>query len=157
MRIACRERGFSLMELMIVVAIVGILFAVALPSYRAYAIRTYRTTAEADLVQLSHIMERRYTAVGRYDDADNPGSFELLFNTSPQEEPDPAYNLSFKIVDSTSFVLQAQPTGDPGKGQAQDTKCGTISIDQTGVKCILDESQCSNGDDTAKAAVQDCW
>jgi len=55
------HRGFSLIELMIVVAIVGIIAAIAYPSYSNHVRETRRTTAQADLVELAQWMERQYS------------------------------------------------------------------------------------------------
>ncbi|MSR14326.1 MAG: prepilin-type N-terminal cleavage/methylation domain-containing protein [Gammaproteobacteria bacterium] len=153
MRTKGTQGGFSLIEVVIVAAIVGITVAVAVPSYRSYTIKTKRAAAQADLMELSHIMERRFTAVGRYDEADDPGTYVLPFATSPKNGGEVEYNLAFDAIDTISYVLEATPT----VGQDQDTHCGVISITEAGVKCILGGDSCTNGDAAAQAAVEECW
>lgn len=151
--------GFTLMELMIVVVIVGLLAAVAFPNYRAYGIRARRAEAAGDLLELSSFLERQFTASGRYDDAGNPGDLEnpLPFNESPREGGNTAYNLSLVAggLNATAFILRAAPTG----GQTQDTDCGELQINQNGIKCILGGSKCAGPTDSAanRAAVGECW
>lgn len=151
------QAGFTLIELMIVVVVVGILAAVAYPSYRQYGIRTNRAAATADLALLSQWMEREYTATGSYDDAPNgnPGALRVAFPFagSPQDDPTPAYNLSVDNLSATTFRVVATPLG----GQAEnDAACAILSLDNTGIKCIQDGTACSNvGAD--RAAVDACW
>ena len=64
--------GFTLIELMIVVAIVAFLASIALPSYRNFVVRANRAEAVADLSELASWLERQYTIFGSYDNASMP-------------------------------------------------------------------------------------
>lgn len=121
-----KHSGFTLIELMIVVAIIGILAAIAYPSYQNHVEKTRRSVAQADLMELAQWMERRYTASYDYRDVtDNP---ELPFDESPRDSNATFYNISFDgDVQRNSFTLQAEPTGP----QASDS-CGTLTLDSTG-------------------------
>ena len=118
-----KNTGFTLIELMIVVAIVAILAAVAYPSYQAHVIRTNRAVANGCLVELSQFMERYYTTNISYLGAALPAS-------------DCQNTLAARYV----FAFQAAPTANqytisatPGGAQAVDA-CGTLSINQAGAR-----------------------
>ncbi len=68
---AARQHGFTLMELIITMVIIGILTAIAIPNYTAYIIRSNRAEARGQLLEMSTWMERWRTERGRYD---NPAS-----------------------------------------------------------------------------------
>lgn len=130
------SKGFSLVELMVVVAIIGIIGAIGYPAYMEYVFETRRSTAQADLIELSQWMDRRYTA--SYDYRDGGSNPTLPFTTSPQLSGKVFYNISFSsAVTQNAFTIQAVPTGV----QSSDT-CGTLTITSTGVK---------------SAAQADCW
>lgn len=149
--------GFTLIELMIVVVIVGILAAVAYPSYRQYGVRSKRAVATADLAQLAQWMEREYTATGSYDDTPggNPGELReaLPFATSPREEQTTAYNLSVDGLATNTFTVVATPIGPQAD---HDASCGVLTLDNTAVKCVQDGGSCSNIV-AQRPAVDACW
>ena len=150
------QRGVTLLELMIVLVIVGILSAIAFPNYRAYAIDSNRAAVVGDLHALSLFLERAFSAQGRYDDSANPGNLAnaLPFSASPQNDPDPAYNISFQALSSAAFVLRAVPAA----GQTQDTDCGELRINESGLTCILAGTTCSDAaSSTDREAVAECW
>ena len=115
-----RSAGFTLIELMIVVAIVGILAAVAYPSYQDYVRRAARADAQADLLELAQLMERQFTLNNSY------AAFALPFNQSPRNGA-PRYNLTLLNLTQTTYTLQATPAG----AQIGDV-CGAMSVNQLG-------------------------
>lgn len=116
--------GFTLIELMIVVAIVGILAAIAYPSYQNSTQKSWRANAASCLVELAQSMERRYTANSSYVGTTLPTSG---CNTAQMAT---RYVISFAATaTATTFSLQAVPTTI----QAGDT-CGTLTINQMGQK-----------------------
>ncbi|MGQ7276008.1 type IV pilin protein [Marinobacter sp. V034] len=122
------NKGFSLMELMIVVAIIGIIAAIAYPSYLNNVRETRRATAQAELMEIAQWMERQYSANFSYLNGGNPPA--LPFTQSPQSGT-AFYNLSLVNGSTTqaAYVLQAVPTGD----QANDA-CGTLTVNQAGAR-----------------------
>ncbi|WP_416361406.1 type IV pilin protein [Marinobacter sp.] len=125
--LARRDAGFTLIELMIVVAIIGIIAAIAFPSYQNQVEQTRRTAAKSDLLELAQWMERRYSNGFDYRDAGNAPT--LPFDQSPQTGT-AFYNISFDgAVTRSGYSLQAVPTG----AQANDD-CGTLSLDEQGTR-----------------------
>ena len=123
-----RQVGFTLIELMIVVAIIGILAAVAYPSYQQYVLRTHRADAQADLLELAQWLERRYSTMNRYSQVDGIITGQLPFNQTPRTGA-ARYNLTGVVAaNGQAFTLTATPTAV----QAADA-CGAMSINQLGV------------------------
>jgi type IV pilus assembly protein PilE len=118
-------RGFTLIELMIVVAVIGILSAVAYPAYTNYMITTRRSDGQAALLNLAALMENYFTENNTYVGA-TPTGLGLTSATSQQGY----YNLSITTATATAFTLTATPTGV----QAADTTCGALTITNTNVK-----------------------
>lgn len=111
--------GFTLIELMITVAIIAIISAIAYPSYQEQVRETRRANAKADLLELVSFMERYYGENFTYSGANLP------FTNSPKQG-NSFYNLSFVAAPSASaYELQAVPTGGQG-----DDRCGIMTTDQ---------------------------
>lgn len=130
-----RQQGFTLIELMIVVAIIAILATIAYPSYQDQLRKSRRADAAAALMQNQHWMERNYTISGRYDrksNGTNITSSDLPVTSTPQDGTVAFYTLSLANVTASTYTLQAAPQN----AQASDTDCGTLNINQLGVKGI---------------------
>ena len=123
--------GFTLVELMIVVAIIGILAAIAYPSYQQYVLRANRAEAQAVLTETAQFMERYFTTNGTYFDGGVP-ALAMSGGVSPKQAAGGAikYNISFSAgPTATAFTLQAAPT----TGQDNDS-CGTMTLSNTGAQ-----------------------
>ncbi len=126
---ALRSRGFTLIELMIVVVVIGILAAIAYPSYEEYTRKAKRADAQAVLLELAQFMERHYTANGKYLTATNEAP-TLPFTVAPKDGSRKNYDLSFANTPTASgYTLRAVPTGS----MASDT-CGTLTLNNAGAK-----------------------
>jgi len=140
-----RGRGFTLIELMIVIAVIAILAAIALPSYIRYITKTNRKAAEACLTTYANYMERYYTTNLRYDQ-DAAGNANVLPqpDCSTAQQTGNNYSYSFNPAPAQStFTVQAKPIGVQA---TRDTQCGTLTLDQKGTRNI-------NGTGT----VATCW
>jgi prepilin-type N-terminal cleavage/methylation domain-containing protein len=89
-----RSGGFTLIELMIVVVVIGILAAIAYPSYQEHVRKARRADAQTALLELAQFMERHYTANGKYLTSANAAP-TLPFSEAPKDGTGKYYDLSF--------------------------------------------------------------
>jgi len=138
-----QQRGFSLMELMVAVTIIGIIVAVALPSYNSHMLTTRRTTTTSCVVELAQFMERVYTTSMDYS-KDNAGKATVLPASSCRNDLADFYTLSL-VATAQAFTLTATPIG----AQTNDTSCGILTLNHAGARTAA-------GVGTA-AKVRECW
>lgn len=120
----CRKglRGFTLIEMMIVVAVVAILSAIAYPSYTEFVMRGKRLDGKAGLQRAAQWLEKAATVTGSYPDAAN-----TLVNAGLDWSEDRRYKISATLT-SSSFELTATPAG------FVDGKCATFGLTHAGIK-----------------------
>jgi type IV pilus assembly protein PilE len=141
------QAGFTLIELMITVAIVGILAAIAIPSYRDSVLKSRREDAKGALLGLANAMERRFTEVNNYCDAGGTGGTNTCGAAGTPRfytvdtGTDLYYDITISAASAASYTLQAEPEG----AQADD-KCGILSLTNTGAKSF-----------TGTGTVAECW
>ncbi len=124
------SQGFTLIELMIAVAVIAILASIAIPSYQQHVIKTRRATAAACMMEAAHFMERYHTTNLRYSTA--AGGNPTLPACS--QDVSAFYTVGFNgTATATTYRLQAVPQGAQA---TKDTTCGTLGINQTGAKSI---------------------
>jgi type IV pilus assembly protein PilE len=133
-------QGMSLIELMIVVAIVAILGTIATNSYRGYVMRTHRTEARSALLRVQAAQEKFFLQNNRY-------ALNTELSTAPpnglgipaKSTPGGYYNISIARPNTTQYMVTATATG----GQLQDVaNCQTLSIDNNGGRTPPDSSGC---------------
>ncbi|UFH48797.1 type IV pilin protein [Pseudomonas sp. KNUC1026] len=126
-----RQRGFTLIEMMVVVAIIGILAAIAYPAYTKYVKRTQRAAVVEQMGEMAQAAERYYTR--------NNGSY---LNFQPVAD-NSYYSFNFPAPTASAWTLTATPR--PGTLMAGDT-CGTFTLTNTGLRTV-------SGSDS----VATCW
>ena len=129
-------RGVTLMELMIVVVIIGILTAIAYPSYRQYATRAKRTEAKAALLQIATNQERFYLQNNTYTTDMTALGFPAAGNWVTDTG---SYMINVGAADPNDFTA----TATYQNGDAEAGKCATYQIDGRGSK--------------TSAPLADCW
>ena len=129
------QKGFTLVELMVAVAIVGIIATIAIPYVQDYLRHSKRADASSALIQLSQAMQRYYTENNTYlgaavsgNDTGIPASSTFAYSQSPFSG-NPAYNLRISAATASTYTLSAIPTGE----QAGDV-CGTLTLTSKNVR-----------------------
>ena len=124
MTVRRQRRGFTLIELMIVVAVIAILVSIAYPSYHEYVIRTHRTEGKALLAEVSGRLERCFTRHSAYTHADC-----VAAATATSEGG--WYRVTANPVSASAYTLRAAPQ----RTQAtDDARCGTLTLTHVGVR-----------------------
>jgi type IV pilus assembly protein PilE len=125
-----RSRGFTLIELMIVVVVVAILAAIAIPSYRQYVLRSNRTEAKRTLLNVAAAQEKFYLQNNTYASSSAlttapPDGLGIQGTTEHGH-----YTVAIDAADAATFSATATAQG----GQSQDSRCASFSINQAGAR-----------------------
>lgn len=129
--------GFSLFELLIALAIIGILASISIPLYSQHLIHEKRIEAAMTLSKLAVALEQYYTIHNTYKDA------SLSALGFPEKIADNRYSLKIASATDSDFNLAAQPLAEQAD---KDTICGTLTLNSLGVKSM-----------TGSGKLADCW
>lgn len=135
-----QQSGFTLIELMIVVAIIGVLAAIAYPSYQRYVIKTKRVDMMTEMQNIASTIESRKLAQGRYSNAlvtglggDYPNQGTALYTVTIG---------NVTGVSGTELTSKWQITASPKSGQMVND--GTLTLNYQGIKCR--DTACGTGE-----------
>ena len=121
-----RRNGFTLIELMIVVAIIGILAAIAYPSYQNYKIRTQRTDAQAEMIAIGQSLAQFKATRGNYSSA----TIAVIYGAAVTPKSGTAlYDLTLNVTGSTWELIASPKAGTTQAGN------GNIILNSHGWKC----------------------
>lgn len=149
-RLKTYQGGFTVIELLIVLTIIGILMGIAVPSYSEHVRKGQRAQGATRLVQLAQLLERSYSDNGTYNTT-LPAVLGLAAGTTiysgSNNEAGTAYTIAFAgTPDTATFTLVATPSG------WTDSRCGPLTLNNAGVKGTRSDG--STNDSPAKPG---CW
>jgi len=129
-----KQQGFTLIELMVVVGIIGILTAIAYPSYMESVMKSRRGAAKSCLSEYAHFMERYYTTNLAYNkDQNNVALVVPTLACTTEGSLNLYYNFTVTNLTRSTFTATATPLGAQLAG---DTKCGTLSLTHDGQRQV---------------------
>lgn len=125
--IRMNQKGFTLIEMLVVITVLGILAAIAVPLYKDHVSKAHRASAKSALMEDAQAVERYFTTQNTY-----VGAPVAVAATEGGK-----YTITLSETSATDFLLTATPVGS----QAADP-CGTLTIDEKGAKTPASPGYC---------------
>jgi type IV pilus assembly protein PilE len=142
-QVMARARGFTLIELMIVVVIIAILAAIAIPAFGRYAYRAHRVDGQELLLRIANAQERFYATNNHY------GSLSDVGYAAPVNSEKGYYVATSDVASGSTSAQVFTATATPQNAQVKDV-CGSLTINNAGVKTPSPASVSSNSNGS-------CW
>ncbi|MBI3381243.1 MAG: type IV pilin protein [Aquabacterium sp.] len=141
----CPSRGFTLVELMIVIAIIGILGALAYPSYTNNVARGRRADAQKALLEASQFMQRYYVANNSYADSNGqPPTLPGTLTTTRQSSGGIVYDVAVTAANQQGYTIKATPSST---GLMARDECGTFVLESSGRRSL----------ESSNKTAGECW
>lgn len=143
------QRGFTLIELMITVAILAIVAAIAYPTYTSQVRKTQRSDAKAALLKAAQVLERCYTEFNAYNDANCPAvdnANNANLDAAYAATDNGYYTLSATTLNATAFTLKATRNAN---GPQKNDDCGDLTFNHIGATGVVNAA--------AGVTAADCW
>ncbi len=136
-----KQKGFTLVEIMIVVAIIGILAAISWPAYQDYVLKAGRADGQAKIMEILHAQERYYSQNQTYTDS----LATLGYSSASVASNEDRYTITAAAC-GAGIASCVQLTATRKGAQVKDTLCGNLSLDSTGTRTK-----------TGSADIKQCW
>jgi type IV pilus assembly protein PilE len=134
-----KQTGFTLIELMIAVVILGVLAGFALTNYQQYVLKSNRAEAKAELMNVATRLQRCYTTYGKFNPSDGCTVYDSLKDAGTiTSEGKGFYTVDIKDETATQYTLTATAAKAPQTGDKKGTDCTVLTLTHTGAKTPAD-------------------
>lgn len=131
-----KQHGFTLIDLLIAVLIVGILAAIAYPNYTAFVQKSRRADAKVELMSVAARLQRCFTTNNTFTAAAGACALKDTLEVDGVSSPNNYYTITGSAFTATAYVLTATP--NPAMAQSKDKTCASFTLNEKGQKSAVD-------------------